>query len=116
MLVEADAIIAETVHFLPGLEVFGVGAQIEDKDLHGRVSLQNVAILPYGGSSLSGYGQSRCLANRRKKIPYMWNGGFRTNIAAARDASHSSMAKALKASPEMPGPAAKLQRTPLRVR
>jgi hypothetical protein len=26
MLVETDAIVAEAVHFLPGIEMFGVGA------------------------------------------------------------------------------------------
>src|SRR5471032_3232315 len=104
MFVEADAVIAEPVHFLPGIEMFGIGAnrdvglevavrqrigqfaadlemvelfaigeQIEDEDLHGHVPSDNMAILPCGGNCRSGYGRRCSCAKRRGKILYMWN-------------------------------------------
>src|SRR5882724_1500344 len=105
MLVETDAVVAEAVHFLPGLEMFGVGAdgdvglevtvrkrigefaadlemvklfavceQIEDENFHGVLPWESGALLG-GGIRGAGYGQSRRPANRRQKIPHMWNGG-----------------------------------------
>jgi hypothetical protein len=50
----------------------------------------------------SGYGHSQCPANRRKKIPYMWNGGFQL-ISRLRKAQAAIMAKALDAWDVDPG-------------